>query len=239
MKIRKNKRRISTYHLLSLTIIRMSNAGMIDSLFWFRMLLSFLVGSLWIVLTTYLGDRFGSRIGGFIGGLPSTVAVSLFFIGLSQSPQAAAEATTVFPLSYAFTGLFLIVYALVWRRGFPFALSFALGAWFALSAGVVIFKLENFPVSVAAYVVFFALAVYLLEFRLRISLPRQEKDEIHGAADPWARRVRGPGGCARRVPGQGRGTGVRGDLLGVPRRVHIGPFHQLAVAGDGVLPGID
>ncbi len=134
---------------------------MIDSNFLLQMILSFVVGSLWVLLTTLLADRFGSKLGGFIGGLPSTAAVSFFFIGLTQSPQIAAQATTVFPLSYAFTGLFLVLYALFWRRGFICAFGISISAWFFLSACVVLFKFNDFIISVCLYILFFIFAVLL------------------------------------------------------------------------------
>jgi len=52
-----------------------------------------------VTLSTIAAERFGSKIGGLIGGLPSTVIVTLFFIGLTQTPQVAASATTIIPLS--------------------------------------------------------------------------------------------------------------------------------------------
>jgi MFS family permease len=133
-----------------------------------HILVSFGVGSIWIALTTVLAEKYGSKIGGFIGGLPSTAAVSLFFIGLTQSPESAAQAATVFPLSYAFTGLFLVLYALLWRLGFLSALLLSLSAWFGLSSFVVVFRLENYPLSVGAYILFFVVAVYLLEHRMKL-----------------------------------------------------------------------
>lgn len=148
---------------------------MIDNSTFLLILLSFGVGSVWITLTTVLADRFGSKIGGFIGGLPSTAAVSLFFIGLTQSPETAAQATTVFPLSYAFTGLFLVFFALLWSRGFWAALFLSLSVWFGLSACVVVFHLENFSLSVGVYVLFFVVAVYFLEFKLKLPSTSGEK----------------------------------------------------------------
>ncbi|MCJ7579535.1 MAG: DUF3147 family protein [Candidatus Aminicenantes bacterium] len=153
---------------------------MIDSTFILQVIFSFIVGSLWILMTTLFADRFGSKIGGFIGGLPSTAAVSFFFIGLTQSPQAAALATTVFPMSYAFTGLFLILYALFWRKGFIPAFGFSISAWFFLSACVVLLKIDNFIVSVCLYFLFFIFAVYILEYRLK--LPSIGKADIHYSA---------------------------------------------------------
>lgn len=134
-------------------------------------LLSFGVGGAWISLTTVLSERFGSKIGGFIGGLPSTAAVSLFFIGLTQSPEAASQATTVFPLSYAFTGLFLLFFALLWKAGFWGAFFLSLAAWFGLSALVVVFRLENYAFSVGVYVLIFAAAASVFKFRLRLPSP--------------------------------------------------------------------
>jgi len=141
-----------------------------------HILLSFGIGSVWIALTTIFADKHGSKIGGFIGGLPSTAAVSLFFIGLAQSPESAAQAATVFPLSYAFTGLFLVLYAFLWRLGFLSALLLSLAAWFGLSSLVVVFRLENYPLSVGAYVLFFVVAVYLLEYKM--NLPSTAKERL-------------------------------------------------------------
>lgn len=141
---------------------------MAEDVFLVQLAISFIVGCLWVLLTTFFADRFGSKIGGFIGGLPSTAAVSFFFIGLTQSTEIAALATTVFPLSYGFTGLFLVLYALLWRRGFIVSFGVSISAWLSLSACVVILKFENFIVSVCLYILFFIFAVYVLEYVLKL-----------------------------------------------------------------------
>lgn len=80
---------------------------MAEGVFLVQLALSFIVGSFWVLLTT------------FLAGLPSTAAVSFFFIGLTQSTEIAAQATTVFPLSYEFTGLFLVLfYVWSWSQVF-------------------------------------------------------------------------------------------------------------------------
>jgi len=150
---------------------------MIESTFLLQMSLSFVVGSFWVLLTTWLADRFGSKKGGFIGGLPSTAAVSFFFIGLTQSAQTAAEATTVFPMSYAFTGLFLVLYALLWRRGFISAICVSIFVWFFLSGCVVLLDVNNYILSVGFYIFILITAFYLLEFRLK--LPSIGREDIH------------------------------------------------------------
>ena len=160
---------------------------MIDSIFLLQIVLSFVVGSLWVMITTLLADRFGSKLGGFIGGLPSTAAVSFFFIGLTQSTQTAAQATTVFPMSYAFTGLFLVLYALLWHKGFISAFFVSIFVWFFLSACVVLLDVNNYFLSVVFYIFILILAVYILEFRLR--LPSIGREDIHYSAFQYLTRA--------------------------------------------------
>ena len=61
-----------------------------DYTFWYKLLLSFLVGGCWVTLTTIIAEKFGSKIGGLLGGLPSTIVVSLLFIGLTQNAEVAS-----------------------------------------------------------------------------------------------------------------------------------------------------
>jgi hypothetical protein len=72
-----------------------------------HLVLTVIVSSIWAPLTTIAAERFGSKVGVLIGGLPSTAVVSFFFVGFSQTPAVASQATTVFPLAYGFTGRFI------------------------------------------------------------------------------------------------------------------------------------
>ncbi len=105
--------------------------------FWYKLGLSFLVGGLWITLTTVVAERFGSRIGGFLGGVPSTIVVALLFIGWSDGLATARETTTAFPLAFSVNALYLIAYAALARYGAAAALAGAVGAW-ALGQGAVL-----------------------------------------------------------------------------------------------------
>ncbi|MDI9559183.1 MAG: DUF3147 family protein, partial [Pseudomonadota bacterium] len=51
-----------------------------DNIFVLKLILSFIVGSLWITMVTILAEKYGTRIGGLMAGLPSTILISLFFI---------------------------------------------------------------------------------------------------------------------------------------------------------------
>lgn len=137
-------------------------------LFWLHLILAFIVGSIWVTLTTVAAERFGSKAGGFIGGLPSTAVVSFFFIGLSQTPTVASQSTTVFPLAYGFTGLFLVFYAMLVRKGFLVALLGSLLTWFTLSALIVILDVKNFVFSLIACALILLFSYHMLESRLKV-----------------------------------------------------------------------
>ncbi len=141
-----------------------------DKSFLVYLVLSFLTGSIFVTLSTILGERFGSRIGGLIGGLPSTVVVAFFFIGLGQSPEAASQATSVFPLIYAFTGLFLLFFALLAKKGFFISLSISLCLWFALSFIVILIRWQSFLLSFLLYVIIACTSFSILQFRLKLPL---------------------------------------------------------------------
>jgi len=122
-----------------------------DTSFWLKLLLSFIVGSLWVTLTTHSAEHFGSKIGGLIGGLPSTVVIALLFIGLTQSPQVAAQATTVMPLAQGLNGLFVLAFMLFSRCGIWSGLLGALIVWFLQSTLLYLLDLHLFWISLLGW----------------------------------------------------------------------------------------
>ncbi len=115
--------------------------------FLLKVALSFIVGGVWITLTTVAAERLGSRVGGFIGGLPSTVVVALSFIAWTQGARRAHAATTSLPLAFAVNALFLIVYAVCVPRGLVAGIAAALLAWFVLQGGVVLWNVSSLGLS--------------------------------------------------------------------------------------------
>lgn len=102
-----------------------------DSLFILRLLASFVIGAIWITVITLVAERRGGFAGGFIGGIPTTIVLSLFFVGLGDGTAAAAAAAQVIPYSYCFSVVFIIVYSLLAPRGIVLSLAAAVAAWAA------------------------------------------------------------------------------------------------------------
>ena len=122
-----------------------------DTSFCVKLLLSFIVGSLWVTLITLSAERFGSKVGGLIGGLPSTVVIALLFIGFTQSPQVAAQATTIMPLAQGLNGLFILTFMLLIQRGLWPGLLGALLVWFIQSTLLYLLDIHTFWISLIGW----------------------------------------------------------------------------------------
>lgn len=137
----------------------------LNTLFFLKVVLSFVVGGLFVTACTVAAERFGSAVGGIIGGIPSTVVVTLFFIGLVESPQVAVRATEIVPLIVGYNGLFLVTYAAFARRGFNTGLGMAFLVWGVLSFITVHVASVEFTVSMVCYLILLVLT-YLMFQRL-------------------------------------------------------------------------
>jgi len=136
--------------------------------FFLKLFLSFLAGSLWITGGTIIAERYGTKIGGLIAGVPSTILMSLFFIAWTQSPNTAVEATTIVPLIGGITCLFVVAYIILLRINFWFALTGAIIIWTLLSYSLVLLKFDNFIVSLIVYIFLLFLSYYFVDKGLKV-----------------------------------------------------------------------
>ena len=139
-----------------------------DSLFLFKLVVTFLVGSLWLTGATILAERFGSKIGGVIAGMPSTIVIALFFIGWTQTPVAASQATVVVPLIMGINGIFILTYAFLVRQSFPLALLASLFVWSCFSFALVLIHFNNFGLSLLGFLGLLLVSYIVMEYVLRV-----------------------------------------------------------------------
>jgi hypothetical protein len=146
-----------------------------DNIFLLKLALSFIVGSLWITMGTVLAERYGTKIGGLVAGLPSTILISLFFIAWTQSTGVAVEATTIVPIIGGINCLFIVTYIVLLKVNFWLALSGALLIWSFLSYGLVFITFNNFLFSLIAYIFLVLISYHLVEKKLKVkSEPRKQ-----------------------------------------------------------------
>ena len=139
-----------------------------DSTFVIKLVLSFLVGGLWAIVVSVLADKFGSKIGGLIAGLPSTLLLGLFFLGWTQNPAAAIAATGVVPIAGIMSNVFLLFYVLLINSGLVISLIVSFLIWGVLAALVIINPVNNFNLSFLAYLFSVAIVYRLMDRWLKI-----------------------------------------------------------------------
>ncbi len=125
--------------------------------------LSFVVGSVWVTTVTIIAERFGSKIGGFIGGLPSTIVIALLFIGLTQSAADASQAAVMIPLVMGVNGIFIMIYLATVHHGLLKALAIALFFWFIANGTIVLGGIKGLGVSVSGWLILLGVSYYITE----------------------------------------------------------------------------
>ena len=132
-----------------------------DYIFLFKVFLSFLTGGAFTAITLYAAERYGPKIGGIIAGLPSTTAVGLFFIGYTQTPQAASQAASLMPAAVGGSLIFVIFYvALCKKIGYKLSLLIASIVWLTISLPLAYYRFENIYIATL-----FFMLVWLITLR--------------------------------------------------------------------------
>jgi len=139
-----------------------------DNIFIVKLILSFIVGSLWITMGTVLAEKYGTKIGGLVAGLPSTILISLFFIAWTQSTYVAVDATTIVPIIGGINCLFIVVYILLLKLNFWFALGGAFLVWLVFSFGLVLAGFNSFAISLISYVCLVVISHNIVEKVLKV-----------------------------------------------------------------------
>ena len=94
-----------------------------------RVLASFVIAGAWIGTATMISERYGSRVGGLVGNLPSNIVVSFIFITLTQDLSFTAEAARAVPLGMTINNLFMLAFMVGARRGLGAAIGLSLAVW--------------------------------------------------------------------------------------------------------------
>ena len=98
-----------------------------------KAIISFVVAGLWIGGFTLLAERLGSKKGGLLANLPSTILIALIFVALVQDARFAASATGAVPIGMLIDTLFLLVFILMVKFGLVKAVLVSLSTWVLLA----------------------------------------------------------------------------------------------------------
>lgn len=144
-----------------------------DKTFLLKIITSFIVAGVWISGATLIAERLGSKKGGLISNLPSTILISLVFVALVQDARFAAQATGAVPIGMLINTIFLLVLILLLKRGLMKAVFFSLPIWFVLAFLASHIQLNDIAFNIILYFIAAVSSYLFLEYGIKI--PAKEK----------------------------------------------------------------
>lgn len=122
-----------------------------------RAAVAFIVAGGYVATMARVAERFGSKLGGLILALPSTVLVGISFIAVSEGHSGLRDASAVLPITIAAATIFLTVFIRLCRFGLLAAYSGSIAAWLLVTVPVAITHFRSFPIAIALSFIIFTL----------------------------------------------------------------------------------
>ncbi len=103
-----------------------------DNIILLKIIISFFVGGGVVLLVAFLSEKLGSVLGAIFAAVPTTVAVSLFFQGITINTDAVVQACGGSLVGLSVFGFFCVTYVYLARFNFIVALCCAIAAWLSV-----------------------------------------------------------------------------------------------------------
>lgn len=134
----------------------------------FQILLPFILSAIIVILITILAEKYGTKIGGIVGTMPSTIIIAFIFIAHNKGLEFAAQASSIVPAELAINILFLFIFALFAHRLGLLAMVIAFIAWAILSALLFLVQLDNIFISLLIFFITVLATFLFLEHKKQI-----------------------------------------------------------------------
>ena len=132
--------------------------------------ISFICGGIAIALQTLLAERSSIQWRGVVLSIPSTLAIGLLFIGITQSPDVIPEATIIIPAVIGVVYLFVAVFGWFVRFGLWSGLMGAFVVWVIGASALVLFP----PASLLTSIII-GLICIIIGYGVSYRLPKSGK----------------------------------------------------------------
>ncbi len=142
----------------------------------YQIVIPFVLSAVIVVGISIIAEKFGTKLGGIIGTLPSTIVIAFIFISLNKGTSFASDSAAVVPAEMGINIIFLFMFAVMANRRLPTILISTLGVWSVLSVLLYIFDFNNIYISIIIYLAMMILALIILEKVIKVK--SVEKKEV-------------------------------------------------------------
>ena len=133
-----------------------------------QIVLPFILSALIVIIIMFIAEKYGSKVGGILGTLPSTIVIAFIFIALNQDIYFAAKSAAVVPAELGINIIFLLIFVLYVEKSMYLAFLYSLSGWTLLSSIIFFINLDNIFYSVIIYVTALIFSIFILEYIKKI-----------------------------------------------------------------------
>ena len=128
-----------------------------------QIVLPFILSALIVILITVIAEKYGTKTGGILGTLPTTIIVAFVFIALNKGVDFASRAVAVVPAEIGINLWFLLVFVLFVKRSLLAALICSFIVWSLFSAVLFYVNLTDIYLSFIVFTVSMVTTFFILE----------------------------------------------------------------------------
>ena len=143
-------------------------------------ILPFILSALVVIIIMYIAEKYGTKTGGIIGTLPSTIVVAFIFITINKGVDFASESAAVVPAELGINLIFLFCFAILVQRSTIIAFVVSIITWSILSFILYFVNLSNIFISLLIFFVSLLFTFFILEKIIKI--PSKSNVKVHYTA---------------------------------------------------------
>ncbi len=124
----------------------------------------FVFSALIVIIITVIAEKYGTKVGGIFGTLPSTIIIAFIFIALNKGVGFASKSVAVVPSEMGINLLFLLIFVTLAYRSTTIALICSMTVWAILSSVLYLLNISDILLSFVIYITSILFIFWYLEF---------------------------------------------------------------------------
>ena len=140
-----------------------------------QIVLPFVLSAIVVILITVIAEKYGTKVGGIIGTLPTTIIIAFVFIALNRGVGFASESVAVVPAEMGINLAFLCIFAILAYKSLRIALTGAFVFWIIFSIILFLTRLDNIFISLWIFILSMFCTFFILEKIVKIKSKGKKK----------------------------------------------------------------
>jgi len=143
----------------------------------YHTIIPFVLSALIVILVTIIAEKYGTKTGGVIGTIPSTIIIAFLFIAVDKGVLFTSDSVAVVPAEMGINLIFLLIFALLSQRKIPIALAGSLLGWTVLTSLIYYSNVTSIVVSLVVFLFCFLFTFFILDKKKKIT--SQDTIKVH------------------------------------------------------------